>query len=152
MRRLGAGGLDLGSPPTRPMWASATSSRTRRKWCDTSVVTAGSSSRKAVDELLGGASSSASGVADRLAHVIVEQLDRALGDAAHRRVGVAREREQVAERQAELQHAQGDPDDLDVAGRVPHLAVDLAAQPDALRSTAWISEAGTPLAARRPRA
>ena len=53
MRRISA------SPPTRSMCSSATASSTLRKWCDTSAVTAGRSSRNAATSLSAASASSA---------------------------------------------------------------------------------------------
>ena len=126
-----------GATPVRASWAprcasSAVSSRTRRKWCETRAVTAGNSSPNASTICWAAAASSPGRVADRLADVLVEQLDGTLGEPAHRRVGIARQRQQVAERQTELQQAQRRPHQVDVGGGVALLTVDGSAQPDAL--------------------
>ena len=67
-----------------------------------------------------------------LPDVLVEQVDGALREPAHRLVGVAGQREQIPEREAELQEPERRPDQLDVAGRVAGLAVHLVPDPDAL--------------------
>src|SRR4029453_5613252 len=68
----------------------------------------------------------------RLAHVLVEQLDRPSRERDHGLVRVPREREELAEREPVLEEAQGAADHVDVGCRVPDLAVDRAAEIDPL--------------------
>ena len=82
--------------------------------------------------LVGGLAVRTGGIADRLADVLVEQLDRAFGKTVHRRVGVASQRKQVPERQSELQQPERRAYELDVRRRVALHAVDGTPQPDAL--------------------
>jgi hypothetical protein len=49
---------------------------------------------------------------------------------AARAVGIAREPEEITERQPELEETERRPNELGVRRRVPHLAVDLPADPD----------------------
>ena len=130
------GSSELTAPRLRPvgssMWSSAVSRSTRRKWWETRAVTAGNSSPNASTICCGGGGVVARRVADRLADVFIEQLDGTLGEPAHRLIGIAGQRQQVGERQTELQEAQRRPDEVDVGGGVALLAVDGSAQPDAL--------------------
>ena len=72
------------------------------------------------------------GIADRLAHVLIEQLHRALGEPSHRGIGITSQPEEVGKWQTEFEQAQRDTNHLDVGGRVALCAVDGAAQLDAL--------------------
>ena len=72
------------------------------------------------------------GVSDRLADMFIEELHSPVGEAAHRPIGVPRQREQVPERKTELEQAKRVPHQLDVTGRVPRLTVDVGPDPDPL--------------------
>ena len=64
--------------------------------------------------------------------MFIEQLHRSLGQPPHGRIGVARQSEQVSERQTELQQAQGGAHQVDVGRGVPLLAADRSTQTDPL--------------------
>ena len=129
------------------MCSSATSSSTRRKWWDTSEVTAGRSAWNASTIC---AAATASVPAVSRIGLRTCSSNRSTARTARPRIASSASRasaEQVSERQTELEQPERRADHLDVAGRVPRLTVD-ASCPIRIpsRSTAWISEAGTPLA------
>src|SRR6266516_676130 len=65
---------------------------------------------------------------DRVSHVRVEEVDRALGKLPPRGVCAAREGKEPAERQPILEEPKRHPNDLDVAGPVADLAFDPASE------------------------
>ena len=134
------------SSPTRSMCASAVSSRTRRKWCETSCGHGRQQLAERHDHLVGRLAVRPGGVADRLADVFVEQLDRPFGETVasrRRRRGPARAGRRAAARtpRAEARSARA---------RCPRPCSDPRRRPDARAGCPRApplgsSDAGTPL-------
>ena len=140
------------APRLRPvgssMWSSAVSSSTRRKWWETRVVTAGSSSPNASTSLLSRDGVVTRRVADRLADVFVEQLDGTFGEPSHR-CDRHRERAPAGRRAAARTPRGAAPSAPARCRRRCSAPRRRPVRPSRMpsRSTAWISDAGTPLRA-----
>ena len=114
------------------MCSSAVSSSTRRKWCETRLGHRRQQFTEGLDHLRRREVVVPGRVTDRLAHVLVEELDRAVGEPAHRGIGIAREPQQFRQREPELEQAERGPHELDIAGRVACLPLEDATEPDPL--------------------
>ena len=119
--------------PTLSMWASATRAARGGSGSRRGSSPPGSSSSNASTSCCGGRLVGTRRVADRLAHVLVEQLDGALGEPDHRA--------SFASRASASSSPSGSPNSsnrsarahhLDVGGRVALLAVDRRGRADAL--------------------
>jgi len=97
-----------------------------------------------VDQLLGALGLVQTGMAQGLAHVLVEHLDRVARDRPSGLVVPTRERQQLREGEADLEEPESRAEHLGVALRVAGAAIPLLGDDQSLAATASSTAAGTP--------